>query len=551
MQGLMMDTQLLITSILHFAERNSPDTEIVSVTHDNPLFRYTYKDAFRRSRCLANVLKKLGLEYDTADAARVGTLAWNDHRHFELYYGVSCSGFVLHTINPRLFPEQVDYIINHAEDELLFVDPEFIPLLEKIRHNLTTLRHIIVLSDKAHMPVTNLEGVLCYEELLAGQSDEFDWPELSEQQACALRYTSGTTGNPKGVLYNHRATLLHAYASALPDAMNLSMQDCVMPLVPMFHVNAWGTPYSVPMTGGKLVLAGRGMADGEALFRLIETEGVTVSLGVPTVWLALLNWLELEGKTLSCLQRILVGGAACPESVLTTMRDKHGVYMHHGWGMTEMSPLGVWNTLKPGMQSLPESELVAMQLRQGRSLFGVELKIVDDQANELPWDGQTFGALKVRGTWVCNAYYGGASGDIEALDDDGWFATGDVATINADGYMLITDRSKDVIKSGGEWISSIDLENTAVNHPDVLEAAVIAVTHPKWSERPLLLVVRRPDADLSKQEILDWFDGKVASWWIPDAVEFVDQLPHTATGKLQKRQLRDEYASYVLPDSEG
>ena len=547
MQGLMMDTQLLITSILRFAEKNSPSAEIVSVTHDHALFRYTYSEAFARSRKLANALVALGLDASSSD--RVGTLAWNDHRHFELYYGVSCSGLVVHTINPRLFSEQIEYIINHAEDRVLFVDPAFLPILECFRHKLSTVEHIVVLSDREHMPESKLDDLLCYEELLAAQSDSFLWPSLDEKQACSLCYTSGTTGNPKGVLYSHRSTILHSYAIALPDAMNLAAVDCVMPLVPMFHVNSWGIPYSVPMTGGKLVLAGQGMADGEALFHLIETERVTASVGVPTIFLALLSWLELNDKKLTRLQRIVIGGAACPEKVISIMAEDHGVSVHHGWGMTEMSPMGVINTLKPGMDELPASEVMRLRLRQGRGLFGVEIKITNDAGKELPWDGHTFGALKVRGPWVCRDYYRSDPDASPTLDTDGWFNTGDIATIDSDGFMLITDRSKDVIKSGGEWISSIELENTAVNHPGVLEAAVIGVSHPKWSERPLLLVIKKADAELSKQDMLAWFEGKVASWWVPDAVEFVAELPHTATGKLQKRAVRELYADYVLPQT--
>jgi 3-(methylthio)propionyl---CoA ligase len=547
MQGLMMDTQLLITGILRFAEQNSPHTEIVSVTHDQPLFRYTYAEAFTRCRQLANALQALGL--NPVDGDRVGTLAWNDHRHFELYYGVSCSGLVLHTINPRLFAEQIEYIINHAGDRVLFVDPVFLPLVEALYSRLRAVEHVVVLSDRAHMPASKVPDLLCYEELLAANDGDFVWPEVAEQQACAMCYTSGTTGMPKGVLYTHRSTVLHAYATALPDAMGLSAADCVMPLVPMFHVNAWGTPYSVPMTGGKLVLAGPEMANPEALYQLIETEAVTVSLGVPTIWLGLINWLELQAMRLTKLQRIVVGGAACPEKIIRSLQENHDVYVHHGWGMTEMSPIGAYNTLKPGMDSLPPAEKMQQQVRQGRGLFGVEMKITDDHGAALPWDGKTFGALKVRGPWVCSGYYRPEAGSDAEVDADGWFSTGDVATIDAEGFMLITDRSKDVIKSGGEWISSIALENTAVNHPAVQEAAVIGVAHPKWTERPLLLVVLKPGAELSTAEMLEWFSGKVASWWVPDAVEFVPELPHTATGKLQKRELRDRYAGYELPAS--
>jgi len=539
MQGLMMDSQLLISSVLRFAEANFPNSEIVSVTHDNPRYRYTYKDLFRRSRQLANALARLGVSGDN----RVGTLAWNDHRHLELYYGVSCAGHVLHTINPRLFIEQLEFIINHAADKVLFIDPVFIGIVDELRSKLPAVEHVVVLSDREHMPAGR-DDLLCYEDLLAAETSEYEWPELDETEASSLCYTSGTTGNPKGVLYSHRSTILHAYAAALPDVMGLSARECVLPLVPMFHVNAWGVPYSVLMTGGKLVLPGPGMADGEQLHSLINDEGVTYSLGVPTIWLALLNWLDESGLTLSSLNRICVGGAACPQLVIDTMNDRYDVTVHHGWGMTEMSPLGVYNSPKAGTMKLPDEEFAALQLRQGRGFFGVEMKIVDDAGKEMPWDGKAFGALKVRGAWVCNSYFGS---DESALDEDGWFETGDVATIDADGYMLITDRSKDVIKSGGEWISSIELENTAVNHPGVREAAVIGMPHPKWSERPLLVVVKQPGADLNAAALLKWFDGKVASWWVPDAVEFVDELPHTATGKLNKLSLREQFAGYQWP----
>lgn len=540
LHGLMMDSPLLITSIMRFADRNHGSREVVSVTADNPQHRYTYSAAFSRSRQLANALQRLGIERGD----RLATLAWNDHRHFEIYYAVSCSGSVCHTINPRLFADQISYIISHAEDRLLFVDPAFVPLLEQLQGELSLVEAFVVLTDAAHMPSTSLANVICYEELLAAESDQFDWPELDENTASALCYTSGTTGNPKGVLYSHRATVLHSYGIALPDVMSLSACDCVMPLVPMFHVNAWGTPYVLPMIGAKLVLPGPRMADGETLHDLIESEGVNYSLGVPTVWLALLHYLEQEGKTVSRLQRICVGGAACPASIIDEFREKHAVLVQHAWGMTEMSPVGVYNAPTAATVALERPAQDALQLKQGRGLFGVEMKIVDDQGVELPWNGESFGTLKVRGPWVCSAYYKSAA---DAVDDDGWFDTGDVATIDPNGFMQITDRTKDVIKSGGEWISSIQLENTAVSHPGVAEAAVIGVAHPKWGERPLLIVVSRAEMTVSRDELLGWFSGKVANWWMPDDVIFVDELPHTATGKIKKTELRSRFIDYQLP----
>ncbi len=542
LHGLMMDTPLLITSIMRFAQTSHAAQEIVSVTADNPRHRYSYADAFGRARQLANVLDTLGLHAGD----RVGTLAWNDHRHFELYYAVSCSGRVCHTINPRLFSEQIAYIINHAGDRVLFVDPMFVPLVEALADSLPQVEAVVVMTDAAHMPDTGLSNVRCYETLLAGADAEYEWPVLDEDAASALCYTSGTTGNPKGVLYSHRSTVLHSFGVALPDVMNLRAVDCIMPLVPMFHVNAWGTPYAVPMVGSKLVLPGPRMADGAVLHDLIESESVNYSLGVPTVWLALLAWLEENRKSVTALKRVCVGGAACPARVIENFRDRYSVQVEHAWGMTELSPVGTYNSPVPGMAGLTGDALLAKQLRQGRGLFGIEMKIVDDADNELPHDGIRFGALKVRGPWVCGEYFGGEPADVDA---NGWFNTGDVATIDADGFMQITDRSKDVIKSGGEWISSIQLENLAVGHPEVGEAAVIGVRHPKWTERPLLLVVPRAGAGLSRDDMLEWFTGKVASWWVPDDVVFVEELPHTATGKIRKADLRERFRDHAWPPS--
>jgi acyl-CoA synthetase (AMP-forming)/AMP-acid ligase II len=543
LQGLMTNTPLLITSIMRFAEQYHGDREIVSVTADQPRHRYTYKAAFARARQLANVLQRFGL----AAGDRVATLAWNDHRHFELYYAVSCSGAVCHTINPRLFVEQIAYIINHAEDQLVFVDPMFVPLLESLHEQLPSVRAYIVLTSMDAMPASDLPNLHCYEELLAAASDDFTWPELDENAASALCYTSGTTGDPKGVLYSHRSTVLHSYGVALPDVMGLRAVDCVMPLVPMFHVNAWGAPYALPMVGAKLVLPGPQMSDGETLQALIEEEQVNYSLGVPTVWLALLAYLKDSGKSVTALQRVCVGGAACPAAIIETFRTEHAVQVEHAWGMTELSPVGVYNAPKADSESLSPAALAARALKQGRALFGLELRIVNDAGAELPWDGKAFGSLQVRGPWVCERYFGADESQVDAA---GWFNTGDVATIDAAGYMQITDRTKDVIKSGGEWISSIQLENTAVNHPAVAEAAVIGVAHAKWGERPLLIVVLAEGASPDRAALLGWFTDKVASWWVPDDVAFVEQLPHTATGKIKKTELRTLFSDYQLPDQD-
>jgi len=542
MHGLMMDTQLLVSMILRHAERHHPNREIVSVTADNPLHRYTYADCCRRTRQLANALDKLGLQ----EGDRVGTLAWNDYRHLELYYAIGGAGYVCHTINPRLFPEQVVFIINHAEDKWIFTDPMFVPLLEKIAGHTPAVEGYVVMTNDENMPETTLKNAVSYESLIGAESDEYEWPELDERAAVALCYTSGTTGDPKGVLYSHRSTILHAYAGVAPDVINLSNRDCVLPVVPLFHVNAWGLPYSALMVGAKIVFPGPKMGDGETLYGLIESEDVTLALGVPTVWLALLQYAAKAGKRLNKLQRTIIGGAAVPESMIREFQDDHDVVVHQGWGMTETSPLGTLNSPKAGMESLTNDESIAIAIKAGRGLFGCELRIVDDDKNELPWDGVAYGALQVRGPWICSDYFK-LEGAGDSHTEDGWFDTGDVATIDPDGYMAITDRTKDVIKSGGEWISSIEIENTAIGHPAVAEAAVIGVAHPKWTERPLLIVIRAEGQDPSKEEILAWFDGKIAKWWLPDDVVFVDELPHTATGKIKKVELRKQFADYQLP----
>ena len=537
MQGLMMDRQLTITSIMEHADNNHPNAEIVSVTCDSPRHRYTYAEAFRRTRRLAHAL----IDYGIQQGDRIATFAWNDYRHFELYYGIAGVGAVTHTVNPRLFPDQITYIVNHAEDRLVFVDPLIVPALEKIKDELPSVEAYIILTDDDNMPDTGLKNAQSYESFIGSQPDRIDWPELDEKTACCLCYTSGTTGNPKGVLYHHRSMVLHTLIGISTDCFDLSVRDVVMPVVPMFHVNAWGLAYGAPVAGTKLVFPGPKMGDGATLQALIEDEQVTYSAGVPTVWLNLLKYLGETGRQVGTLRRVVIGGSACPRSIMEEFEERHGVYVNHAWGMTEMSPLGTFNTLKPEMQKLSREEQFAIREKQGRALYGVEMKIVDDENNELPWDGQSTGLLKVRGPFICSDYYNtGVPSDVH--DGDGWFSTGDVGSIDAEGYLQITDRSKDVIKSGGEWISSIDLENTAVGHPDVAEAAVIGIPHPKWGERPLLIIVRKEGREADKETILYWLRDRVAKWWLPDDVVFVDEIPHTATGKIQKTELQKRFS---------
>jgi len=535
--GKMMAAPLTITEIMRFADRLYRDTEVISVTMDEGVHRSTYGEIFDRANCVAHALSSLGVELGD----RVATLAWNDHRHLELYYGVSCSGAVIHTVNPRLFPEQLVYIMNHAEDRVVFIDPMFIPLVEGLADRLPSVTAYVALTSRGAMPESGLSNLYCYEDLVGQESSAYPWPDLEEKTASALCYTSGTTGDPKGVLYDHRSTVLHAYASCMPNVLRLSHSDVVLPVVPMFHVNAWGIPYACPIAGAKLVLPGPKMADGETLQSLIAGEGVTLALGVPTVWIALLAYLRETGKTVETLNRTVVGGSACPLSIMQEFEERHGVYTHHAWGMTEVSPLGTVNQLLPGMEDLDPVELNQVRAKQGRTPFGVDMKICDDDGNDLPRDGKAFGALKVRGWWVADGYFGEVE-NTDTHDEDGWFSTGDVATIDQDGYLSITDRTKDVIKSGGEWISSIELENLAVAHPDVEEAAVVGIKDAKWGERPLLLVVPAEGCTPDEASVLASFKGKVADWWIPDSMTLVDEIPHTATGKISKKTLREQFS---------
>lgn len=541
MLGLMQQQPLMIASIITHAARHHGATEVVAKLTDGRIHRYTYADAERRARRLVRALEALGVQ----PGDRAATLAWNDHRHVEIYYAVSGMGAIVHTVNPRLAPEDIVYIINHAEDRVLFADPSFAKLVGAIAPALSTVRAVVVMTDAAGMPAIPLpDGVqlLCYENLLDTADETYVWPEFDENTASALCYTSGTTGRPKGVLYSHRSTLLHAYACNMPDVLGVRAVDRIMPIVPMFHANAWGIPYGAPMAGAALVMPGRHL-DGPSVHALMDAERVTVSAGVPTVWLGLLHHLQSTGARLATLDRLLCGGSACPSVLIETFRDQYGIRVAHGWGMTEMSPVGTVYAQKPGIDDLTGEAGVRHRAKQGRALFGVDMKIVDAEAEELPWDGERFGDLLVRGHWVCRAYY--RAGE-DATDADGWFATGDVATIDPSGTMEIVDRSKDVVKSGGEWISSIALENIAVGHPDVAEAAIIGISHPKWLERPLLVVVPKPGCRIEPADVLRLYEGQVAKWWIPDEVVVTDEIPHTATGKINKLALRARFRDYQL-----
>ena len=542
MLGLMQPHGLMISSLLRHAARHHAAGEIVSRTHEGDIHRTNWAGHERRARRLVRVLQRFGV----GEQHRVGTLAWNGYRHLEVYYAAPGMQAICHTINPRLHPDDIAYIVNHAGDSVLFADLSFAPLIAAIAPQIReTVRAVVMMTDADHMPdVTLAPGMAlhCYDTLMDAADEDYAWPDFDENTAAALCYTSGTTGRPKGVLYSHRSTVLHAYAIALPDVLGLHAVDRILPVVPMFHVNAWGIPHGTALTGAGLVLPGRHL-DGASMASLLNQERVSVTCGVPTVWLGLLQHLRASGERLEWTRRIMTGGSAAPPLLIEAFRDEYGVGVEHGWGMTEMSPVGTYNAPKPAQAGLGKDAAVRHMLKQGRTLPGVDMKIVDAEGRELPWDGVAFGDLLVRGPWVCSAYYGEPAGS--ALDPLGWFATGDVATIDPDGFMEITDRSKDVIKSGGEWISSITLENIALSHPDVAEAAVIAARHPKWDERPLLLVVPRPGCSIDPDSVLRVYEGKVAKWWVPDAVLALPDLPHTATGKLQKNALRARYREHL------
>ena len=545
MLGQMQSQPLLISSLIVHADRHHHSTEIVSRRVEGDIHRTTWGQVAARSRRVANALDGLHLGF----GERVGTLAWNGYRHLELYFGVSGSGRVLHTLNPRLHPEQLVWIVNHADDRALCFDMSFLPLVQAVWSKCPGVKHWVALCDADKLPAdSGIPGLLSYEAWVAGAGDAYNWPEFDENCASSMCYTSGTTGNPKGAVYSHRSTLLHAYGAALPDALGCSARDAILPVVPMFHVNAWGLPYSAAAVGCKLVFPGPAL-DGKSVYELIEGEKVTMAAGVPTVWQMLLGHMQTNSLKFSTLTRTVIGGSACPPAMITAFNDQYGVEVLHAWGMTEMSPLGTVCTLKNAQVVLPADEKMKVRLKQGRSVFGVDMKIVNELGEEQPWDGKAYGDLLVRGPWIIASYFKGEGGDPLQYDKAGrgWFPTGDVATIDADGFMQITDRSKDVIKSGGEWISSIDVENIAMAHPAVAMAACIGMKHPKWDERPIVVVVRKPGAEVTREELLAFYEGKIAKWQIPDDAVFVDAIPLGATGKMQKMTLRQQLKDYVLP----
>jgi acyl-CoA synthetase (AMP-forming)/AMP-acid ligase II len=540
MLGQMQEWPLLIHKIADFAAIQHGETEIVSRLVEGVIHRETYRDLRTRALKVAQRLVREGIQFGD----RVATLAWNTHRHLETWYGITGLGAIYHTVNPRLFPEQIAWIVNHAEDRLMFTDLTFLPLLEAIADKLPTIERFVVLTDAAHMPATKLRGAVPYEEWLNEADGDFRWAEFDERTAAGLCYTSGTTGHPKGVLYSHRSNLLHSLFSTGLDCLPMSPETVCMPVVPLFHANSWGIAFSAPMRGAKLVMPGAKL-DGASVYELLESEKVTFSAAVPTVWLMLLGYLQKEGKKLSTLKLVVIGGSACPPEMIRAFEQDYGVEVRHAWGMTEMSPLGSVCSIKPAAGADTFEKQLPIKAKQGTAPFGVEMKIVDDNNKELPWDGRTFGKLKVAGPAVVESYFRGDGGNV--LDETGFFDTGDVATIDAHGYMQITDRSKDVIKSGGEWISSIDIENFAVGHPDVAEAAVIGVAHPKWDERPLLIVVPKEGKTPKAEDLLDFLKPRIAKWWMPDDMQLVAEIPHTATGKINKLKLREMFREYRLP----
>jgi fatty-acyl-CoA synthase len=540
MLGLMQDFPLLTHRVLDHAARWHGHTEVVSRSVEGPIHRITYAQMDRRARALASAAKRrLGIDFGVV----VGTMAWNTWRHMEIWYAIMGVGGIVHTLNPRLFHDQLTYIVNHGEDAWVFTDLTFVPLFEKLQDRLPKVKGFIVMTDQAHMPPsTSLRNLVCYEDLIAEGDAGFVWPTFDENTACGMCYTSGTTGNPKGVVYSHRSNVLHGMMVALPDMKSVSSGDTVMPVVPMFHANAWALAFTCPMTGAKMVMPGPKL-DGASVYELLDSEGVTFSSAVPTVWMMLLQYLEQNPHlALDRLQRIFIGGSACPEIIFKTFGERYGVNVIHGWGMTEMSPIGTAGTPTSRTSALDGDAWWPIKLKQGRTSFMVDMKITDDEGTALPHDGKTFGRLKVKGPAVAKGYYKGEG--VSAFDAEGWFDTGDVATIDEFGFMQITDRAKDVIKSGGEWISSIELENLAVGCAGVLEAAAIGLHHPKWDERPLLVIVKKPGAEVTKQDVLSHLEGKIAKWWMPDDVVFVPEIPHTATGKISKLALREQFKDY-------
>ena len=542
MLGLMQSQNLLISSLIEFAERHHGEGQIVSRRVEGDIHRYTYKQVAQRSRQVANALDRLKLNFSD----RVATLAWNGYRHLELYFGVSGSGKVLHTLNPRLHPDQIVWIANHAEDTVLCFDMSFLPIVKAVHARCTTIKHFVALCDAAALPTdTGIPGLQSYEAWIGKEPTTYDWPQFDENSASSMCYTSGTTGNPKAALYSHRSTILHAYAAGMPDVMCISARDSILPVVPMFHVNAWGIPYTAAMTGAKLVFPGAAL-DGKSVYELIESEGVTFAAGVPTVWQMMLSHMKPLGLKFSKLNRTVIGGSACPPAMMATFNNDYNVDVLHAWGMTEMSPLGTVCVLKNAHQNLSPEEKTKIRLKQGRAVYGVDMKIVSpDDGKELPWDGKTSGDLLVKGPWIIDKYFKQEGGS--PLVEGGWFPTGDVATIDAEGFLQITDRSKDVIKSGGEWISSIDVENIAMAHPAVAMAACVGMRHPKWDERPIIAVVKKPGTEVTREELIAFFEGKTAKWQIPDDVVFVDAIPLGATGKMQKMKLREQLKDYKLP----
>ena len=541
MLGLMQSQPLLISNLIEFADQHHSDTEIVSRRVEGDIHRYTWSDVAKRSRQVANALDGMNLAFSD----RIATLAWNGYRHLEMYFGVSGSGKVLHTLNPRLHPDQLVWIANHAEDQVLCFDMSFLPLVQAVHARCTTIKHFIAMCDADKLPAdSGIPGLISYEAWIGKQASSYSWPQFDENTASSMCYTSGTTGNPKAALYSHRSSTLHAYAAALPDVMCLSARDSVLPVVPMFHVNAWGIPYSAALTGCKLVFPGPAL-DGKSIYELLESEQVSYAAGVPTVWQMLLGHMKPAGLKFSALKRTVIGGSACPPAMIHAFQEDYGVEVLHAWGMTEMSPLGTLCTLKNKHLSLPKDAQMQIRLKQGRAIYGVEMKIVDADGNMQPHDGKAYGDLLVKGPWVVREYFKGEGGN--PLTADGWFPTGDVATIDPDGFMQITDRSKDVIKSGGEWISSIDIENIAMAHPAILMAACVGMPHPKWDERPIVAVVKKPGTEVTRDELIKFYEGKTAKWQIPDDVVFVDAIPLGATGKMQKMKLREQLKDYKLP----